>query len=417
MNASAPSADFPPTQPDDPTLLARGETVPMLMPDGDSAESGANAGKVLPIQFTGNGSDYFGIWIVNLLLILVTLGLYYPFAKVRRLRYFHSNTQVDGHALDFHANPWKMLRGYILVALLFLVYNGATQFSPLAGLLAFGVIAALWPALLYSSMRFRLSNTSWRGLRFRFTGSVGGAYKAILPLFVPGLVLFASTVLLDDPDKPGPAWVGFFLAVMVATLAVMPWLMWNLKKYQHNHYALGPWGTQLQATVGSFYGVVLKTVGLAMLCSVVVGVFAGLAVGAGMFGFKGGSTGMALAMVAVITVLVMALIVAQIIPVPYFVTRMQNTVWGGTGGAALQFRSDLRFKPFLKLTLLNTLLTVLTLGFYRPWAAVATARMRLEAISVETREDPARLEDELRAASQDASGDAGGDFLGFDIGL
>ena len=77
---------------------------------------------------------------------------------------------------------------------------------------------------------------------------------------------------------------------MVATLAVMPWLMWNLKKYQHNHYALGPWGTQLQATVGSFYGVVLKTVGLAMVCSVVVGVFAALAVGAGMFGFKGPPT-------------------------------------------------------------------------------------------------------------------------------
>ena len=35
----------------------------------------------LPISFTGSGSEYFRIWIVNLLLTFVTLGLYYPWAK------------------------------------------------------------------------------------------------------------------------------------------------------------------------------------------------------------------------------------------------------------------------------------------------------------------------------------------------
>jgi len=42
----------------------------------------------LPIEFTGSGSEYFRIWIVNLLLMFVTLGSYYPWAKVRRLRDF-----------------------------------------------------------------------------------------------------------------------------------------------------------------------------------------------------------------------------------------------------------------------------------------------------------------------------------------
>jgi Bacterial protein of unknown function (DUF898) len=40
----------------------------------------------LDVRFTGSGSEYFRIWIVNLLLMLVTLSLYYPWAKVRRLR-------------------------------------------------------------------------------------------------------------------------------------------------------------------------------------------------------------------------------------------------------------------------------------------------------------------------------------------
>jgi uncharacterized membrane protein YjgN (DUF898 family) len=35
--------------------------------------------------------EYFGIWIVNLLLSLVTLGIYTAWAKVRRLRYFYGN--------------------------------------------------------------------------------------------------------------------------------------------------------------------------------------------------------------------------------------------------------------------------------------------------------------------------------------
>ena len=59
----------------------------------------------LPITFTGSGDEYFRIWIVNLLLMLVTLGFYLPWAKVRRLRYFYGNTLVDGSALDFQADP------------------------------------------------------------------------------------------------------------------------------------------------------------------------------------------------------------------------------------------------------------------------------------------------------------------------
>jgi uncharacterized membrane protein YjgN (DUF898 family) len=40
----------------------------------------------IPFEFRATGSEYFRIWIVNLLLTLVTLGVYSPWAKVRRLR-------------------------------------------------------------------------------------------------------------------------------------------------------------------------------------------------------------------------------------------------------------------------------------------------------------------------------------------
>jgi uncharacterized membrane protein YjgN (DUF898 family) len=54
----------------------------------DPARAKLQMQRQLPIRFTGSGSEYFRIWAVNLLLIVVTLGLYLPFAKARRIRYF-----------------------------------------------------------------------------------------------------------------------------------------------------------------------------------------------------------------------------------------------------------------------------------------------------------------------------------------
>ncbi len=96
-----------------------------------SASAGrAPAVRRLTIRFTGSGSEYFRIWAVNLLLIVVTIGLYLPFAKARRIRYFYANTLVDGQALSFHGDPWKMFRGFILLVVLMAIYSGAGRFSP-----------------------------------------------------------------------------------------------------------------------------------------------------------------------------------------------------------------------------------------------------------------------------------------------
>ena len=140
----------------------------------------------LGLTFSASGSEYFRIWVVNLLLIVVTLGFYMPFAKARRLQYFYSNTVLGGQAFSFHGDPWRMLRGYVLMLVLFGGYALSGHFSPWAALFFFLLLAALWPALWRSSMRFRLHNTSWRGLRFGFAGTVADAYRAMLPLFVVG---------------------------------------------------------------------------------------------------------------------------------------------------------------------------------------------------------------------------------------
>src|SRR6185295_361544 len=69
----------------------------------------------LQFQFTGKGGEYFAIWIVNLLLTIITFGIYSPWAKVRREQYFHRNTLLDGHAFDYTGQPIKILIGRVLV--------------------------------------------------------------------------------------------------------------------------------------------------------------------------------------------------------------------------------------------------------------------------------------------------------------
>ena len=379
----------------------------------------------LPIRFTGSGSEYFRIWIVNLLLTLVTAGLYFPWAKVRRLRYFYGNTLVAGQPLGFHGDPKKMLRGYLLVALLGGLYSVAGSFSPVAGLVAFVIIALLWPALFKSSLQFRLANTSWRGLRFRFKGSVGGAYRALLPVFAPSAVLLVVLLAVPDPTHP-PGWYGpAFGAVMGVTLLLMPLLLWNLKKYQHDHYAFAQLQTELRAGPGAFYGLCLKSFGVWILSGLVVGlamagVFALLGDGLGdwLRGHAGGAGGrgnVAIIIFSVVLIIAVSLLM-QVFARPYFTSRFQNLLWSRTGNKQLRFKSELRFGPLLRTTLLNWLLMVVTLGLYWPFARVALTRLRLESVGIVSR---THLDALVAQAGHegDAAGDAAGDFFGIDVGL
>ncbi|TAH12573.1 MAG: DUF898 domain-containing protein [Curvibacter sp.] len=388
-----------------------------IPPEADASHAHLPPSNIkIPIAFTGSGSEYFRIWIVNLLLMLVTLGIYCPWAKARRLRYFMGNTLVGGQPLGFHGDPKKMFKGYALVGILFVLYSLAGEFSPTAGLVALVLVAGLWPALFKSSMQFRMANTSWRGLRFRFHGDLQGAYRAMLPLFLPGMVMLGGLVFVSDETTP-PLWYGYMaLGVGVTTLAVGPWLLWNLKQYQHNHYGLGHLQTSFKATVGSFYLLALRVLGLAVLAialpaAVVTGVVFGIGMGDTRF-----EKGAMMAAVALLPTLLGALVVFICLK-PYAVARLQNLVWTKTGNTELRFMSNLRARSLLWVTLKNWLLIIITLGLYWPFAAVAVARVRLEAVSIKSRANPDLLVSQVQPREGDAAGDAAGDFFGLDVGL
>lgn len=377
----------------------------------------ASTGEVrtLRIRFVGSGSEYFRIWIVNLLLTLVTLGVYYPFAKLRRLRYFHGCTEVDGHPLEFHGNPWAMLRGYGLVVLLALVYGIAQQSSELAGGVALLVLMAIGPALWHASLRFRLANTGWRGIRFAFTGTMREAYVAAWPayaLLLAGVALGVLSALTAGPGRDP----GLLLSLLpLASVLALPWLLCRAKRYQHEHYRFASEQMTFKGRPGQFYGVFLRTLGLSLL---LVAALAGLLAVSAPGAFGGGRhKPQAEAMVLYAVLVLVAVLLFQVVLRSYWVSRLQNLVWTRTGNSHLRFFSRLGARRLSAVTARNWLLMLLTLGLYFPFAAVATARLRLEAVTIDTRIDIDRLVADPRLTVADAAGDAAADVLGVDIGL
>jgi len=385
--------------------------------------------QTLPIRFTGSGSEYFRIWIVNLLLTLVTLTLYWPFARARRMAYFQNNTLIGDDPLGFHADPWKMFRGYLVVLVLGIFYWAVTRFLPAFGWFALLAVAALWPLLWRASLHFRLRNTSWRGVRLDFAGDTRGAYLALLPFFAPALALvFLVPPVADDtavaPELARGAAMAAGLVTLVFALAT-PWLLLRLKRYQHGGYAFTQERTRLQVRTRSFYALYAKAGALtvASMLAVVALVFLLMFAVMGMgqrealesLSRPGAAAG---GMVAVLVLgLGLLYLLIPLLTLPYITARFQNLLWSGTASAHLRFQSRLRFRDLLRVTVVNWLLIIVTLGLFWPFAKVRSTRIRLQAMAVQV---DGRVDDWLaraQAAGRGVLGDAAGDFLGIDMGL
>ena len=80
-----------------------------------------------PLEFTGSGGEYFRVWIVNVLLGIVTLGFYTPWARRRTAMYFYGHSLVAHSPLEFTAQQRKMVLGFVLLALISIAYQIAAK--------------------------------------------------------------------------------------------------------------------------------------------------------------------------------------------------------------------------------------------------------------------------------------------------
>ncbi len=362
---------------------------------------------VADLVFTGRGAEYFRIWVVNLLLTLLTLGVYSAWAKVRKARYLRQNTRLEGHVFDFHGKPLAIFRGRLVALVLFGAYTWAFNFSGTAGLVTVAALCAIGPWLFMRAQQFSLANTSFCGLRFGFQARAGEAYRTLLPVLVLWLAPTMAAALRSAQSR----WLVFITGL--TPLVAFPWMHHRLKAYQRRNATYGDRSFSFRPAAPRFYAVYAKGSGFVLvglvLATVAIAAFAARRRGAGP----------ALGSVTIETVIYSALagLFLYVLAWPYYAARLQQVVWSRTQLGDIHFRAEIRALSLFRLVLRNVTLTVLTCGLYWPWAAIALARYRIECVRVDSGEPLSTLAAGVQAHPVSPAGLGATDAFGLDIGL
>jgi uncharacterized membrane protein YjgN (DUF898 family) len=312
------------------------------------------------LQFTGAAGEYFRIWIVNLCLTVITLGLYSPWAKVRRKRYFYGCTLLEGSAFEYTGNPVAILKGRLLVLAVFAIYSLSQQVLPLLSFALLLGTLALMPWIIQRALQFNARNSLHRNLRFGFHG---GKLQIFTVLLIAALLV--------------PLTLG----------AAYPWYLAMKRRLFVANSSYGSERFTFSATGGDYYVAALK-VSLAILA------------------FLAGS----------IATLGIGLLPFYLLLRAYVEVVFARLSWRSTSLAGIRFDCGWTTGGLAGLYLLNALGVLLSLGLLLPWAAIRTARYKLERITLLAEQGPAKV---LAAVEESvgAVGDEAGELLGFDFGL
>src|SRR3954454_19320661 len=107
-----------------------------------------------PVEFTATAGEYFRIWIVNLALTIVTIGIYSAWAKVRKKRYFYAHTRIADEGFEYRGNPVAILKGRLIAVALIALHSIVVQFSPLAQAVLALAFAIVFPWLYVRPLAF-----------------------------------------------------------------------------------------------------------------------------------------------------------------------------------------------------------------------------------------------------------------------
>lgn len=298
-------------------------------------------------QFTGTAGEYFRIWIVNLLLTILTLGIFSAWAKVRRLRYFYGNTWLEGHGFDYHADPVRILIGRLIVFGFLAVMNVLSHISPWFLVLLLPYLIAL-PWLMNQSLAFNARMTRYRNIRFAFEGDYMAALGRLV--LMPIAAILSLGLLAPVASRMSSSYIGNRLRFGTAAFTTTP--------------ALGPLYSNLGVAIG-----LLLLVG-AVLFAIDVAVFAFFIEPNLAKQTMSLNLGFANQLILVFSFFLIYKL---------YQAGVRNVVFNATtldGGHRLS--STISRLHYGWILLSNLALTVCTLGLFWPWAAVRTWRYLAE---------------------------------------
>jgi uncharacterized membrane protein YjgN (DUF898 family) len=291
--------------------------------------------------------------VVNVLLILATLGIYYFWGKTRVRRYLFGQTEFEGDRFAYHGTGQELLLGFTRAFVVFFVpilalslIRDVLDVDPsLKGLAAFGVSVLLLvfiPVAMVGARRYRLSRTSWRSIRFSFRGRAG----QFVGIFLKGTLLLGGLYY--------------------------PWFATRRQAFMvsHSHFGNEPFAFDARGR-DLFWPYVLAllltlpTLGLAWV---------------------------------------------------WFIAHRRRFFWNHTAFGGARFQSTVTGGALLGLWLVNAALLLATLGLAWPWARVRTIRFTFRYLALAGPLDVERIRQQALQPTATGEGLAGFLDTGFDLG-
>lgn len=341
------------------------------------------------LEFTGTGAEYFRIWIVNVFLTILTLGIYGAWAKVRTRSYFYRNTFLGGHPFDYTADPVALLKGYGIVAAGLLLYNLVKYFNPLYSLAVLGLLSLVIPLLVYKSLRFFTRNSTYRNIPFRFLGSLGESYRTYL--FYPLLLPFTLGL-------------------------IAPYWAFRRKKYFFGNVGYGATTNAFSGKHGPFYSVYIKMALVLFLFFSLAGILAAIVIPKIAGAAPAGDSPMGTGIISSVFLSYGVLLLIGSFSQMYIYAWSTNYCFINSELGDLRFESTLSGGKLFWIRISNIAAIVFSMGLLTPWAKVRRMRYLAANLSVVTSQD---LENFASAVAPDAAsyGDAAADFFDLEIGL
>lgn len=325
------------------------QAAPPVLPPPLPAMPPPHEPRRLPLEFTGRAGEFFGIWIVNVVLSVLTLGIYSAWAKVRTERYFYGNTRLDGSGFEYLASPIAILKGRLVAYAVAIVLGLTAHFQLLVVYIPLLMaILLMLPWLLQRTLRFRARYSAWRGLRFRFVNGVDDAYLNFL--FRPMLQIPTLYMLL-------------------------PWVRRHQQEYVVTGHRFGGLRFGFGGDVGAYYLPFAIAIGLGFAGYLLM--LGGMVGGGLLMETTKGDDG-APAPWAVFAMFVPVIVVYfALLALPVFLrTRYTNLLWANTRLGPHRFACTLRARDVIWIYASNGLAIVASLGLLVPWAMVRIARYR-----------------------------------------
>lgn len=330
-------------------------------------------------EFTGNGFEYFKIWIVNICLTLLTLGIYSAWAKVRTHRYFYGNTRVAGASFEYLAEPMRILKGRLIALGALVLYSVLTESSPDTAAVMGLAFYILLPFIVVKALAFRARYSAYRNIRFYFDQDYVQALKVYILL--PFLMVFTLGLLY-------------------------PFLKHRMNRFVVNNMAYGKTFFFMKAEADEFYMIYFKGFLLFIGTAIIAGLLFGIA--SQIDPLKGSQYLASIAMAG-----------TYFVAFAYISTQVANLVYSTTTlgeGSTYQLSSDLDALQMAWLYFSNTIGIILTLGLFIPWAKVRMAQYRASRLWLQAEADLDRFV-AVEQENTSAIGEEIGDVFDIEIGF